>query len=108
MSAAEPTLPALTPSTGAVLFEVKVVPGASRTRVAGVLGTALKVAVSAPPEGGKANAAVTKLLAGLLGVKRGAVQIISGHAQPHKRISVTGISIAQVRRQLAESLRARD
>ena len=34
---------------------VKVVPGASRTKVVGVLGDRLKVAVAAPPEGGKAG-----------------------------------------------------
>ena len=44
-------------------FAIKVVPGASRDRIVGVLGSALKVAVSKPPQGGAANRAVVELLA---------------------------------------------
>ena len=40
----------ITLGVGGVELTVKVVPGASRTRVAGVWGTALKLAVAAPPE----------------------------------------------------------
>ena len=52
-------------------LSVKVVPGASRDRVAGMLGDALKVQVSAPPEAGKANKAVLRVLAEFLNVKNG-------------------------------------
>lgn len=79
---------------------VKVVPGASRTRVLGTLGTALKLAVSEPPEGGKANGAVVRLLARMLDVKKGAVTIVSGHAQPLKRVVIAGLSMSEVRQRL--------
>ncbi len=46
-----------------ITLKVKVVPGASRTQLSGWLGDMLKVRVSAPPEKGKANAAVEALLA---------------------------------------------
>lgn len=85
---------------GGVELAVKVVPGASRTEVKGLWGTALRVAVAAPPEGGKANAAVVKLLAGTLGVKKGAVTIVSGHGQPLKRVAVAGLCAADVRARL--------
>jgi len=84
-----------------VEFTVKVVPGASRTRVVGVLGDALKVAVAAPPEAGKANAAVVALLAGVLGAKKGDVTIIRGHTQPLKRIAVADVTPEQARARLA-------
>ena len=42
-------------------LEVKVVPGASRSEVTGWLGDSLKIRVAAPPERGKANAAVVRM-----------------------------------------------
>ena len=53
-----------------VRMAVKVVPGASRDRIVGKLGDALKVAVSKPPEAGAANKAVIALLARSLDVDR--------------------------------------
>jgi len=90
----------LTPRAGGVELTVKVVPGASKDRIAGALGTALKLAVTAPPEGGKANAAVTRLLASILGVKRADVQLVSGHSQPLKRFLIEGVTVDQVRERL--------
>ena len=80
---------------------MKVVPGASRTRVVGVLGSALKVAVAAPPEAGRANAAIAALLASVLGVKKGDVTILRGHAQPLKRVAVVGVTPENLRAHLA-------
>ncbi len=80
---------------GGVEIAVKVVPGSSRDRVAGLLGEAVKIAVAAPPEKGKANQAVIDVLARALGVRRNAVQIRSGHTQPRKTLAVTGLTAAQ-------------
>lgn len=71
---------------------VKVVPGASRSRVMGLLGDALKVQVAAPPEKGKANAAVIELIAGALGVAAKAVEIVAGQTTPNKRVKVSGVT----------------
>ena len=57
---------------GAVIA-VKAVPGASRDRIVGVLGDALKIAVAAAPEKGKANQAIAATLAKALGVDKRAV-----------------------------------
>ncbi|MEW6197485.1 MAG: DUF167 domain-containing protein [Planctomycetota bacterium] len=84
-----------------VRLTVKVVPGASRDRLVGALGRALKLAVAAPPEGGKANTAVCKLLAHSLKVKVADVTIVSGHAQPLKHLLVHGLTAADVRQRLA-------
>ncbi|UCG32398.1 MAG: DUF167 domain-containing protein [Phycisphaerales bacterium] len=87
----------LSSTKGDVQFRVKVVPGASRSRIVGELGGALKVAVSAQPEKGKANKAVVALLAKALRIKPAAVRIESGAASHFKYCRVTGMQIEQVR-----------
>ena len=72
----------------------KIVPGSSSpTRMSGLLDGMLKVKVSAAPEKGKANQALIKFLAQQLGVKKNAVNIISGQTSPIKQIQVTNLSI---------------
>ncbi len=88
---------------GGVQFAVKVVPGAARDRVVGPLGDALKIQVSAPPEGGKANAAVCEVLAAALGVGARDVQVVSGHGNPRKVVCVRGLAAASVHDRLAAS-----
>ncbi|MCA9272712.1 MAG: DUF167 domain-containing protein [Phycisphaerales bacterium] len=78
---------------GGVTIRVKAVPGAKREQIAGVLGDRLKIKVSAPPEGGKANAAICALIAKTLGVKAGAVSVVSGMTNPEKVVRVEGMSV---------------
>jgi uncharacterized protein (TIGR00251 family) len=89
---------------GGVRFSLKVVPGASRDRVVGLLGDALKVAVSKPPADGAANKAVVKLLAASLGVAEAQVAIVRGHSNPRKEVVVAGISADQVTQRLSTFL----
>ena len=77
---------------GAILFTVKVVPGSSRTAIAGLLGSMLKVKVSTPPEKGKANESLINFLAKRLGVKTRNIEIIAGTSNPVKQIRVEGIT----------------
>lgn len=85
---------------GALQFAVKAVPGASRDRIAGLYGDGLKVQVSAPPEGGKANARIEAVLAAALQLPARAVQVVAGHANPRKVVAVRGISAEQLRARL--------
>lgn len=85
---------------GGVRFRVKVVPGASRDRIVGALGDALKLAVSKPPQGGAANSAVIALLARELGIASRQVSIVRGHASPQKEVFLAGVSAAEVRSKL--------
>ena len=73
------------------LINVKVVPGASRDRVAGRYGEGIKVQVSAPPEGGKANRAVEQVIAAALGVRAQQVRVVKGHSQARKVVEVEGV-----------------
>ncbi len=82
---------------GSVLLAVKVVPGASRQRVVGAHGDVLKVAVTAPPEAGKANKAVCELLAEALGLRPADVTIHAGGGTPFKTIRVAGLNACELR-----------
>ncbi|HEX5134099.1 MAG TPA: DUF167 domain-containing protein [Thermoanaerobaculia bacterium] len=75
---------------GGIELRIKVVPGASRSEIVGILGNRLKVRVAAPPEAGKANRAVIELLRGWLGVRE--VEIASGASSPEKTVLVLGLS----------------
>ena len=86
------------------LFTVKAVPGSSRTSLGGVLDGMLKVRLAAPPEKGRANACLTDFLAGLFGVKKNAVSLVSGRSSAVKQIKVKGISPEAIR-QILESNR---
>lgn len=86
-----------------VEFRVKVVPGARRDRVVGVLGDAVKLAVTAAPEKGKANQAVIELLAEALGTRRKAVKIVAGRTSSRKTVVVEGIDAKDCRRRLLGS-----
>jgi uncharacterized protein YggU (UPF0235/DUF167 family) len=85
-----------------VRLAVKVVPGSSRNALAGWLGDTLKVRVTAPPERGKANAAVEALIAGALQLPADRVRIVAGAANARKVLEVTGLDEPEVRRRLSE------
>lgn len=81
-----------------VEIRLKVVPGASRSGLAGELGDRLKIRVAAPPEGGRANRAVEELLSGLCGHP---CRIVSGHGTPLKTALVAGATSEGVSQALA-------
>jgi uncharacterized protein (TIGR00251 family) len=75
---------------GAITFEVRVAPRASRNRVVGVQDGSLKVALTAPPVDGAANEALRKLLSKTLGVSKSAVEIVRGERGRTKLLRVRG------------------
>ena len=78
-------------------FTVKVVPGSSRDCVVGILGPALKIAVSSPPAKGAANKAVLNVLAKHFSLRPSVFRILTGHSQPRKRILAINLSARQLR-----------
>ena len=70
-------------------LRVKVIPRSAKTEIAGEMadGT-LKVKIAAPPEKGKANAALCAFLAAHFRVPRGAVTIVSGQGAALKLVRV--------------------
>lgn len=72
-------------------FDVRVAPRASRDAVQGIHDGALKVALTAPPVEGAANAALCKLIAKTLGVPKRAVTIVRGETSRNKSVHVQGV-----------------
>jgi len=87
-------------SPDGVSFAVKVQPRARKNAVTGELGDALKLALTAPPVEGRANAACVEFFANLLDVPRSSVTIASGASHRRKVIRVVGLSADEVRRRL--------
>ena len=86
--------------SGGASFAVRVQPRAKKNAVIGVLGDALKVALSSPPVDGRANEACIEFLSRLLGVARSCVTIAAGETSRNKVIRVAGLSSDEVRLRL--------
>jgi uncharacterized protein len=87
-------------SQGAVWFEVRVAPRASRDAIEGEHGGALKIRLTAPPVDDRANQSLRRLLARCLKVPLSAVRIVAGERSRHKRVTISGATRDQVLAQL--------
>ena len=75
-------------------------PGAKRNAILGERAGALRVAVTSPPDKGKANAAVQSMLAQCLGLKAGQITLLTGQTSRQKRFVIAGINPAELERRL--------
>ena len=85
----------------AARLAVSVQPGASADAVVGFDDGVLRVRVKAPPIEGRANAALSKLLAGILGVPPSNITIVRGARTRRKLLLAEGLSQDQLSRRLA-------
>lgn len=83
---------------GGVELRVRAVPGASRSEISGLLGDRLKIRVAAPPEEGRANDAIARLLADRLGIPVRDVSVAAGHASRDKTLHLRGVDEASLDR----------
>ena len=77
-------------------FSLRVQPRASRNGFAGLIGDAVKLAVTAPPVDGKANQAVIAYLAEFFRIPKSSVAILSGETGRNKLIAIRGLRAGQV------------
>lgn len=98
-------LPYLRQTPDGTELRLLVQPRASRSKLVGVQGDALKLALTAPPVDGAANKACGVFLAKLIGVPKGSVQLVAGARSRHKRFLLEGVRLDHVVRILtAEGL----
>ena len=88
------------------VLPVRAQPGARRAGVQGEQAGALKVAVMAPPQDGRANQALADTLREALGLKRSQVELIGGQTSRDKRFLIRGLTRAELESRLAQLSRA--
>jgi uncharacterized protein (TIGR00251 family) len=84
---------------GSVL-SVRAQPGARRNGIVGEQAGALKIAVTAPPDKGRANDAIVEVLAEALGLKRSQVELVSGPTSRAKRFLLRTLTAETLRNKL--------
>ena len=87
----------------ATQLKVRVSPRARKPGIGGRHGDAWKVRVAEPPEDGRANEAVVRLLAETLDLPRSHVVLVSGHASRDKIVTLDGLEQAQTEQLLANA-----
>jgi uncharacterized protein (TIGR00251 family) len=80
---------------------VLVQPRSSRATVLGEHDGRLKIALTAPPVDGEANAALVEFVSKIIGLKKSAVELVDGATGRRKRLRLSGVSAAQVEAALA-------
>ena len=101
----ERAMPAVESWEDGAAFHVKVHAGSRREGVTGLHDGMVKVEVTTAPEKGKANKAVAKVLAGVLGVAPARLRLLSGATNPRKRFGVPGVTPETVRERFAAALK---
>jgi len=79
-----------TEKDGAIIFNARVAPRASKSEIVGFHDGALKIRIASPPVDGAANAELIKVLAKRFNVAKSAVKIIAGQSSKTKQIKIVG------------------
>jgi hypothetical protein len=85
------------PTATGVEVDVRVIPRATKTCIAGERDGALLVRVAAPPVDDAANERLIEYFARLTDRPRNAIQLISGARGRRKRLAIDGLSVDSMR-----------
>lgn len=96
----------ITSSPDGAIIDVRVIPRASKSAIAGTRGHAVLVRLKAPPVDGAANAELIRLLADLLSLPQRNIRIVSGERSRGKRVRISGRTAAEVERILSNPTEA--
>jgi len=88
----------ITENSGSIEFEIIAKPKASKNAIGDVHDGALKISVTAPPDKGKANKAIIKLLSKELKIPQSSISIISGETSRRKKVRIEGVTSDDIRK----------
>jgi len=94
----------VTESSKGISFSIRIHPRARKNAITGVIGDALKLALTAPPVEGRANQAVIEFFAELFEIPRSSVTITSGETSRNKKVRIAGLTRAAIVARLSECL----
>jgi len=86
----------VTEGSGGVIVRIHLQPRASKTEISGIQGDELKVRVTSPPVDDAANRLCVDFFAKSFKLSKSAVTIISGHKSRHKRVHISGATLADI------------
>lgn len=84
------------------VLPVRAQPGARRNAIVGEQGGALKIAVTAPPEKGRANDAIIEVLCAHFHVRKSQVELLAGQTSRSKKFLLRGVKPAELIQLLRE------
>src|SRR5690349_4688745 len=94
----------VTESSKGISFSIRIHPRARKNAITGVIGDALKLALTAPPVEGRANQAVIEFFAELFEIPRSSITITSGETSRNKKVRIAGLTRAAIVARLSECL----
>lgn len=83
-------------TSGGTRLKVRAAPGSKVERIVGLHGDALKIAVQAPAEKGRANERLLEVLAEVLALPARALSLTAGTTARDKMVEVAGLSPDEV------------
>lgn len=72
-------------------IQVQIQPGSSKDQIIGLHNGRLKIKISAPPVGGKANQDLIEFIAKALGVSKSKIEIVKGRTSKLKTLKISAI-----------------
>ena len=96
----------ITSSADGAIVDIRVIPRAGRSAIAGTRDDAILVRLNAPPVDGAANAELIELLATALAIPKRSIVIVAGERSRRKRVCITGRSAVDVERILSNPAEA--
>jgi len=93
--------PIIEPVADGVLLNVRVIPRAAHSSLAGIRDGALLVRLTSPPVEGAANEALIELIASHLAVPRRHISLAAGSRGRRKRLKIVGVDAGVVASALA-------
>ncbi len=94
----------LQPTDHGTVLPVRVHAGARQNAILGVREEALRIAVTAAPEKGKANKQVIAILGKAFGISKSSIELIVGRTSPNKRFLLHDLALESAEQIVREIL----